>query len=348
MKKKIVFLCIVFIVAVVFSGCREESYLLLNPYENVDWEEFGRYKANFHTHTTASDGSLHPHQAVDEYHSRGYAVLSITDHDNMNPNPGAITFPWEEFSRLIPQYSYMADEPYQDRQPDELGMVALIGNEFTIHHHVGSYFNDFPGSPEIDVSLDAVKEKGGLAVIFHPGRYDYSDEWYIGHYYSYPMLVGMEVYNQGDKYPLDRELWDRVLNRMMPERPVWGFSNDDMHTYDQIGRNWNILLLPELNEREVRRAMENGNFYFIYSPQGHEGRPASIDKISVDKRRGIIRIDASDYSRIEWVSAGKVIHTGESLDIRAVEDIGSYFRARIYCSQEEAVTKTQPFGFEIR
>ena len=33
-----------------------KRYAVSNPYENVDWQSFGQYKANFHTHTTNSDG----------------------------------------------------------------------------------------------------------------------------------------------------------------------------------------------------------------------------------------------------------------------------------------------------
>lgn len=29
-------------------------------------------------------------------------------------------------------------------------------------------------------------------------------------------------------------LWDQILTRTMPERPVWGYSCDDMHNADQL------------------------------------------------------------------------------------------------------------------
>ncbi|MFB6248064.1 MAG: Ca2+-dependent phosphoinositide-specific phospholipase C [Salinibacter sp.] len=52
---------------------------------------------------------------------------------------------------------------------------------------------------------------------------------YMGLFHQYDSLVGMEVHNQTDRYPWDRRLWDALLETMMPERPVWGFANDDSH-----------------------------------------------------------------------------------------------------------------------
>ena len=38
------------------------------------------YKANFHCHTTESDGKLNPLSVVKFYKQAGYDILSITDH----------------------------------------------------------------------------------------------------------------------------------------------------------------------------------------------------------------------------------------------------------------------------
>lgn len=59
------------------------SSILYNPYEGVNWNSVEHYKANFHTHTTESDGSLTPSQVIDEYYNANYKILSLTDHDTM-------------------------------------------------------------------------------------------------------------------------------------------------------------------------------------------------------------------------------------------------------------------------
>lgn len=46
------------------------------------------YKANFHLHTTASDGVISPDQALSAYENQEYEVLAITDHRRVTDTPG--------------------------------------------------------------------------------------------------------------------------------------------------------------------------------------------------------------------------------------------------------------------
>ena len=39
-----------------------------------------KWRANFHTHTTESDGSKTPEEAMALYRGMGYDILSLTDH----------------------------------------------------------------------------------------------------------------------------------------------------------------------------------------------------------------------------------------------------------------------------
>ena len=43
-------------------------------------DDMSFYKANFHCHTTESDGHVTPQACVDFYADAGYDILSITDH----------------------------------------------------------------------------------------------------------------------------------------------------------------------------------------------------------------------------------------------------------------------------
>ncbi len=53
--------------------------ILKNPFG----EEGRWYKANLHTHTTASDGKLTPEERVTAYREMGYSILAITDHGSV-------------------------------------------------------------------------------------------------------------------------------------------------------------------------------------------------------------------------------------------------------------------------
>ncbi len=335
-------------------GCaaRPPEVTIENPYATVDWEKDGRYKTNFHTHTTRSDGCLNPHEVVDRYHKLGYSVLALTDHNE-------VTYPWTRFSTLSPSAGSVKNLAanrletdslaYQDREPDALNMTAVQGNELSRHHHMGSYFTDHNGTQTAEESLDAVSAKDGLAVLFHPGRYKQPVEWYVALYRKYPCLVGLEVFNQGDRYPNDRKTWDAILTDLMPDRPVWGFSNDDLHSRAHLGRNWAVLLLPDRSESQVRRAMERGLFYFVHAPQGHEGPPPPIiRRIVVDAARASITLAVSGEARVEWISRGEVIHRGATLNLAQLPAVDGYVRAEVRAPEGGPVAGTQPFGIRRR
>ncbi len=341
----------------------------INPYADVNWETYGRHKANLHTHTLqhrvredgaivfvngliqapdetilqkvqkghdrqnrhpdvdaaqgrrgGSDGSLTPTAKIDAYQSRGYTILALTDHD-------MVTWPWQDYGR----------------DSTALGMLAVQGCEPSRHHHMGSYFNDYNGSAgNVEESICAAGDRNGLAMLFHPGRYGESMDWYVNLYEKYDHLIGMEVYNQGDRYPRDRALWDEVLTRLMPHRPVWGMANDDAHELGHVGRNWQVFLLPELTEAALRHAMRHGHSFFSYAQGGHPregGDPAPvIEAIRVNEAEGQIAIEASGYERIEWISAGRVIAGGPVLDAKGRQ---GYVRAEL--TGETGRTYTQPF-----
>lgn len=335
------------LIAISFSSCNSGPEID-NPYESVDWENHKQYKANFHTHTTRSDGRLNPDTVVDIYHALGYHILAITDHNE-------VTYPWSGFSEMDASnlsYERVESDPetmpshfnYEDRDPVVLKMIDIEGNEFSRHHHMGSFFNDLMGTSDVTESLEAIAAKDGIVMLNHPGRYNYPVEWYTDLYQNHDHLIGLEVYNQGDRYPQDRPKWDSLLTVTMPDRNIWAYSNDDMHALPHVGRNWNMLILPELTHESVREGMENGLSYFIYAPQGHNGpEPPVINSIKINK--STIEINASGYNTVEWISEGRVIHDGTAINLKQSELTGSYVRAMFY-GAGETVAGTQPFGIK--
>ena len=130
-----------------------------NLYEAVDWQTFGQYKANFHTHTARSDGTGTPAEMIDAYHDRGYSVLALTDHDYSHQQAfDQVTYPWRDYGR----------------DPSAMNMVAVPGQEiYTGPHDLLSLFNTYPGKgrgSEI-LAMAGVSNNGGLAVWAHPGQY---------------------------------------------------------------------------------------------------------------------------------------------------------------------------------
>ena len=71
---------------VVASAAEDVDYAINNPYETVDFDNWGQYKADLHCHTTASDGDNTLTEMVEEHYAQGYDALAITDHGIVSRN----------------------------------------------------------------------------------------------------------------------------------------------------------------------------------------------------------------------------------------------------------------------
>ncbi|MGN0238343.1 MAG: alpha/beta hydrolase-fold protein [Lepagella sp.] len=354
------------VVAKANSGEVDQAVIVANAYENVDWNTVGRYKANFHTHTSQSfDTEFATHIVVDRYCNADYKILALTDHD-------ANSYPWNYFDLYNPAAEV--------RDPEQLGMLAIPGVELSkdnrntwdeasggsFNHHndffTGRKGQEFASLRESYAYTNAI---GGMQIINHPGQYwnidtDYapgvknSPEWHAENFQLYPSLIGFEVYNQGNRRPNDRILWDQVLSITMPSRPVWGYSCDDTHTLEQYFRNYQYMLMPNLTVDDLKEAMRAGAQYFCYEPDGSgRAKAPHIDSITVDDVAHTISIDSPDAKAIYWICGthlpgstpssrrSTVVGMGPDFDFTGYE--GSYVRALIVNDFGE--TCTQPFGF---
>ncbi|MFW6298508.1 MAG: PHP domain-containing protein [Bacillota bacterium] len=353
------------------SACEEKTTVLtLNPYEDVDWEETDQALTNLHTHTENSDGEGTPHDVADYYKDYGYDILALTDHD-------AVTYPWN-FSELTG-----GDHEWEDRDPEALDMLAIEGNELTVSRSgwfpdTVSLFTDYeyqqPDSLDRDPqafhnTLDEMAEiEDSLAFIPHPGRewkvyeeYDegdmYSVQWWADLFNTYEVdqLPGFEVFNRNDQYPNDRGLWDAVLSKTMPERPIWGLGNDDYHgdgdgyIHHSFTRQ---LIAGDFTEDALRNSLRKGHF-FTSNIKDNEGDAPRISSITVDEEARTITIEGSGYDAIEWFHGTDEYYEptqvgdGETFDYGTFD--GNYVRARLIKDEgeaSEAKTLTQPFGFE--
>jgi hypothetical protein len=297
--------------------------VISNPYEGINWATVGAYKGNFHTHTNRAGGTMTPAATIDAYKAFGDTVLAITDHN-------LVTWPWTDYGR----------------NPATLGMVAVQGNEISNCDNIGSFFTNYTsGTSDPVVALAGIQAAGGASIINHPGRYTKTAQWYATQYQTYSSLIGMEVYNQGNRYPGDVQKWDQVLMLTMPDRPIWGFANDDEHELAHVGLNWNVLLLSQFTESAVRTAMEGGSFFFSTTKYSTlpltGGTPPVITGIAVDNVNGLISLSATGYGEVHWVSDGSVVSHSLTLDLRNTPGIGDYVRAEMFSNGGS--TYTQPF-----
>ena len=337
-----------------------------NAYKDVNWNFTGKYKGNFHTHTAQSfDTGILSQDVIDRYRSKNYKILALTDHD-IN------TFPWTMLD--------IFDETLINRDPEQLGMLTFsaielskdsrnswdesTGGEFN-HHN--DFFTGRKGQEFLSLqeSYAYTEKLGGMQIINHPGQYwkpektynnanweKNSPAWHARNFMTYESLVGLEVYNQGDRWTSDRVLWDDILTITMPERPVYGYSNDDSHNSTHYYRNYQFMLMDDLSIPSLKDAMKKGQTYFSYEPAGNGNAKApQINKISVDNENATLTIDTPDQA-VYWISGtdknpsgGNAVSTvvgyGKTFHFAGFQ--GNYVRALI--KNQYGETCTQPFGF---
>ena len=350
----------------VVEGVDYEPAIYENPYADIDWTTINQYKSNLHTHTTQSNDAIDEFttaNVVDKYHAAGYKILALTDHD-YNP------YPWQ----LFPQY--MSGVPARD--PETLGMLAIPGNELSkdntnswsertggeFNHH-NDFFTGRQGQEfaSLQESYAYTYALGGMQIINHPGQYwnistTYSETqkngpgWHANNFKTYPSLVGLEVYNQGDRRANDRVLWDQILQRTMPMRNVYGYSGDDTHNNEQLFRNYNMMLMTDLTTEDLKEAMRTGASYFCYEPKGSgEAKAPRITNIEVDEQAQTITIEANGL--VHWIYATDKTSSAASSARSTVVGIGKTFcykgyqgsYVRAYITNGYGETCTQPISF---
>ena len=317
-----------------------KNYTITNPYQSINWSTFGHYKAALHTHTTESDGKHSPADVVEEHYRQGFDVLALTDHNFVSTT-------WDRADRpkskkyLTPErlleISKGTDRNYR-------GMTAIpFANEQSRSEHINTFWADFNNQPgaSLEENIRSCEELSGLSHFNHPGRYtggsrQYGEKGaaasskpetvakYVNLLRKYPSCVGLEIININDRGSAsDRILWDNILKETMPNRPVWGFSNDDSHSFKQIGISYNMMVMPENNLKSVRQAMEKGTFYAVATVARRElgesfegsGPIPRITRILVNQDTNTITIIGENYTMIEWIADGKIISEGNTIDI---------------------------------
>lgn len=350
----------------VLEGETIEPVVYKNPYKAIDWAVVNQYKSNLHTHTTQSNDAsdnFNTAYVVGRYHAADYKILSLTDHD-YNP------YPWTLFSQYMPGVAAC--------NPEELGMLAVPGNELSkdennswderlggqFNHH-NDFFTGRQGQEfaSLEESYAYTYALGGLQIINHPGQYwnlnnTYSETdkngpgWHANNFKRFPSLVGLEVYNQGNRRENDRILWDQIMERTMPEVAVFGYSGDDAHNDNQLFRNYNFMLMEDLTIDELKDAMLRGESYFCYEVKGSgEAKAPRIELIEVNEEDKTITIEANGL--VHWIFGTDKTSSEASSRRSTIVGIGNTFSyagyqgsyVRAFITNAFGETCTQPISF---
>jgi hypothetical protein len=264
------------------------------------------------------------------------------------------------------------------RDAQALGMLAVPGDELSkdntnswdertggqFNHH-NDFFTGRQGQEfaSLQESYAYTYALGGMQIINHPGQYwklenSYTETdkngpgWHATNFKTYPSLIGLEVYNQGDRRNNDRILWDQILDRTMPGKAVFGYSGDDTHNDGQLFRNYNFMLMEELTTEELKDAMRKGESYFCYEPLGSgKGKAPRISNIVVDEENKTITIEAN--GDVCWIYSTDKTSTSNSSRRSTVVGHGNTFSydgyqgsyVRAFITNQYGETCTQPISF---
>ena len=246
------------------------------------------YKANFHCHTTESDGKLDPASVVGFYKNAGYDILSITDHK-------AVTGYTDDRLLLIPGIEIDYNLPGQCVHILGLGMRPEIAEKW----------NRF-GTPQ--EGIDLIRSLGGIAVLAHPA-------WSLNtpaFMKSLAGLSGVEIWNSVSTLPLNADradsssLLDVTWASGGALLPV--YANDDSHPYrDEAGVAVTMVQAEDLSVGSVMAALSAGRIYATTGP-----RIFQIE--NRNNREIVVRCSPAEavifYSDCPWVSGRAVIRPG--------------------------------------
>ncbi len=189
-----------------YAASEDVDYTITNPYADVDWS-WQQYKADLHTHTTASDGHATLKEMIETNYDYNFDIYAVTDH-------GLGSHSWTDTQDVIYGLKFFVNmrDPDEEIEALQLSGLTFDGDSYEVvtengddyylqttgaragekmlrvpygiennpsslnNAHVNSWFVDYGhgllgGTSDYETPIKAVDELGGLSVINHPGEY---------------------------------------------------------------------------------------------------------------------------------------------------------------------------------
>ncbi len=211
---------------------------------NFYGEKLNAYKANFHMHSTASDGKLSLIDTMNIYRAQGYDILAATDHFTTNPVSKI-----DSGDLLL--MSGMEFHPYGPRGIS-LHLVAL---------NIPEGFKN-PSELSAQDAIEAVRKAGGECILAHP----YWSGFRSLDVMQFRNLVAVEIYNTDTSYigkGYSVQTWDELLNMGCH---LSGIAVDDTHKPRDFFGGWTMICAKEKTPAAVMDALRNGSLYASQGP----------------------------------------------------------------------------------
>ncbi|MFH2069408.1 MAG: CehA/McbA family metallohydrolase [Candidatus Omnitrophota bacterium] len=213
----------------------------VNPFQ----QKGAWYKANLHTHTTASDGDSTVPERIAQYREKGYSVLAITDHRKINDVNGLSS---EKFLVL----SGIETHPACPNGGNLYHLVCL-NVPFSL---------EFSEDSDANTRIKIARQAGGETIFAHP--------YWCGHTINELRAVkgyiAVEVYNAtctkiGKGFSSVQ--WDDLL---ASGEIVSAVASDDVHRDRDIFMGWTMIKARRLDADSIMEALRAGSFYASCGP----------------------------------------------------------------------------------
>ena len=245
---------------------------------------FNCYKADFHVHTSYSDGAVTPAGRVNEAWYDGLDILAITDHleshggvrkffkvtapynKNKKPTryvvPGSTKMPKNGIDPgLKVDFNAIHQEAVSANKSKGYNMLLVKGcemarNKEKLGHYNAIFVDDLNAIYNFDLkeAFKNVKKQGGFVFHNHPGNVEqYETDWHKS-VYDEGLIDGIEVANGLRYYP-------PMVNRCV-EKKLFMVGNTDTHDitdhrYSAVGhfRTMTFVFAKDLTEKDVKEAL---------------------------------------------------------------------------------------------
>ena len=163
-RRLIAIICTVAILAGVmstmgFAASADIDYTIKSPYENVDWS-WNQYKADLHTHTTASDGDDSLKNMIEANYDYGFDIYAVSDH-------GTVDYSWTE-QAIVPELKLFLGIKNPDAQLVDLDPTGLTfeGLEYNVVNENGDdyYYQVAEDGTQGKKMLRVPKGKGRISI----------------------------------------------------------------------------------------------------------------------------------------------------------------------------------------
>lgn len=266
------------------------------------------YKANFHCHTTCSDGRMTPTQSMAMYREAGYDVLSLTDHRSLtvpeDVPEGLLMIPGIELDLMLPGQA-----------------VHILGLGVS-----ADVLHGWSRSCTPQETIDRIRAAGGRAILAHPAWSLNTPEFIA----SLKGLIGTEIWNSVSTLPINADradsssLLDTTWSNYGCLMPV--FANDDTHRYGaEFAVGATMVQAESFTQQGILDALDAGRFYATQGPRIHQ--------ITMEDGQITVTCSPADtiifYSNTFWVDGRTRFGSGMTESTYTINPMDRFVRVEI-------------------